>query len=146
SLPAYAAEQITVAADGKSTFTSVIPAQKHESLTHAAREMQVDIQLATVAILAIKNDSDVDSYSAVIISLGATSQATAAGVSAANLSDEAYRIITKNGNLYIIGPDTAEGQYTKNGGFSTGTSNGVYSFLEKHLGVRWLMPGDLGRD
>src|SRR5690606_7175006 len=29
---------------------------------------------------------------------------------------------------------------------SAGTANGVYSFLDECLGVRWLMPGDLGRD
>src|SRR5690606_30446716 len=37
-------------------------------------------------------------------------------------------------------------QYTSDGGYSNGTANGVYTFLEKYLGVRWLMPGDIGRD
>jgi hypothetical protein len=48
--------------------------------------------------------------------------------------------------LYIIGPDTPDGQWTEGGGVSNGTAHGVYSFLEEYVDVRWLMPGDLGRD
>jgi hypothetical protein len=48
--------------------------------------------------------------------------------------------------IYIAGPDTPDGQYTSTGGKSNGTANGIYTFLEDYLSVRWLMPGDLGRD
>lgn len=62
------------------------------------------------------------------------------------MADESFRIVTQGGNFFIPGPDTPDGGWTKNNGVSTGTANGVYSFLEDELNVRWLKPGDLGRD
>ena len=146
SIVSVSAASLNLINDGKSTFTIVVPAQRHVSLSNAAQEMRLDLQLASGAKLEIVNDDAIAATKSSIISLGATKQAAAAGISAAGISDEGFRILTQNGNLYIIGPDTVEGQRTKNGGFSTGTANGVYSFLEKYLNVRWLMPGDLGRD
>src|SRR5690606_37566861 len=43
-------------------------------------------------------------------------------------------------------PEIPGPAFTKNGRLSSGTANGVYTFLENQLDVRWLMPGDLGRD
>src|SRR5690606_23512664 len=43
-------------------------------------------------------------------------------------------------------PEIPGPAFTPLGGFSRGTANGVYTFLEKQLDVRWLFPGDLGRD
>src|SRR5690606_11024692 len=101
-----------------------------------------------------------------------TKQATAADVTIQGIAEEGFRILTRNGNLYILGLDTAARigppndswgwrsdnaeyqlqpdipgpQLTKDGGFSNGTANGVYTFLEDYLGVRLLMPGEFGRD
>src|SRR5690606_4208025 len=36
--------------------------------------------------------------------------------------------------------------FTEHGGISQGTANGVYTFLEDYLDVRWLMVGEIGRD
>ncbi len=60
------------------------------------------------------------------------------------LPPESYRIVTRDGNLYIYGADTADGERTAESGFSYGTLYGVYDFLESELGVRWLMPGEVG--
>lgn len=57
---------------------------------------------------------------------------------------DGFRLISRGKNLYIQGPDTKDGSTTSQGGKSTGTLNGVYSFLESALGIRWLMPGELG--
>ena len=146
AIPAYAANEIVIASNGKSTFTIVVPQRRQFTLSNAARELQLDIDLATQAKLEIKNDNDIDVHATNIISLGATRQAQAAGITATDIADEGFKIVTRGGNLYILGPDTLPGKYAKYGGTSTGTANGVYSFLEKYLQVRWLMPGDLGRD
>jgi len=146
ALPVFAADNITIANNGKSTFTIVVPQKRHFTLSNAARELQKDILLATEAKVDIKNDNTIDESAVNIISLGATRQAKAAGINTVGMADEGFKIITRDGNLFIIGPDTLEGQHTKNGGSSTGTANGVYTFLENYLNVRWLMPGDLGRD
>jgi len=146
TIPVYAANEMVIASNGKSTFTIVVPQKKHFTLSNAARELQTDILLATGAKIDIKNDNAVDVHATHIISLGATQQATAAGINASGIADEGFKIVTHAGNLFIIGPDTLGSQHTQNGGMSTGTANGVYTFLEKYLNVRWLMPGELGRD
>jgi len=142
----YAADNITIAANGKSTFTIVLPQQRHSALNDAALEMQKDIFLATHARLDIKNDIEINEQTKNFISLGDTKQAQATGITSEGIADGGFQIITKAGNVYIIGPDTPSGGYTKEGGTGTGSANGVYTFLENYLNVRWLMPGNLGRD
>mgnify|MGYP001154668594 CR=1 FL=1 len=137
------AAPITIATQGKSTFSIVLPANAPSSIQAAAKELQQDIAKSTGATLPINKE---DSATGNIISLGQTSQAKAAGVDLKGVGEEGYRILTKNDNIYILGTDTADGQITKDGGTSNGTANGVYSFLEDYLGVRWLLPGALGLD
>lgn len=156
--------ELTIARNGKSTFTIVVPTKRPASVTLASQELQQDIAKATGAKLSIKQDTE--QIAKPFISLGFTVQAKAEGITAEKIPDDGFRIVTKNGNLYIIGLDTAAKQprtrserlqskltpdpnvtgpqYTKTGGWSNGTANGVYAFLEKRLGVRWLMPGELG--
>jgi len=136
--------QVTISAEGKSNLTVIVPETASASVRKAAQELQTCLQLATGAELPLQKDSAVTGSA--YISLGSTAQAKAAGVNTQGMADEAYRIVTKNGNLYILGPDTADGGWTKNNGASNGTAHGVYSLLEDYLGVRWLMPGDIGRD
>src|SRR5690606_25752084 len=156
--------------NGKSTFTVVVPAQAPDSVKNAARELQRDIKESTGATLPFQKETD--PVSGNIISLGSTQQAAAAHVTTEGIADEGFRIITRGENIFILGPDTVAkigsssvetswrsdnmeyqlqpdvpgNQLTQNGGFSNGTANGVYTFLEDYLGVRWLFPGDLGRD
>lgn len=163
------AAPLVIAQQGKSTFSIVVPKVAAHSVNEAALEMQRDIAESTGAkLLIIKDDEPVKGA---FISLGATKQAQAAGVSAEGIAAEGFRIVTKAGNLYIIGLDTTAidlnrkagrpgrhgfnmemhpeipgPAFTKDGGFSNGTANGVYTFLEEYLDVRWLMPGDIGRD
>jgi len=136
--------QLTIASQGKSTFSIVLPASAPSSVQDAALELQKDIALSTGAWLNVEKDTEKISGS--FISVGTTRQASAAGIQATDIPDDGFRILTQNGNLYIIGPDTADGEWTKNGGISNGSANGVYTFLEDYLNVRWLMPGEIGRD
>ncbi len=135
---------ITIADKGQSSFSIVLPRNAPASLEAAAQEFKQTIALATKAQLPIVKDDGTlrGSY----ISLGATAQAQKAGISAEGVALEGFRIVTKDGNLYILGPDTPNGALTPDGGTSNGSANGVYSFLQDYLDVRWLMPGDLGRD
>jgi len=160
----------TIVNAGKSTFTIVLPEKAPASIEAAALELQRTIEQSTGARLSIETDAK--NMSGSIISLGATKQAAAAGATTKGIADEGFRILTRSGNLYILGPDTVAKigsesietswrsdnaeyqlqphlpgpQLTKDGGFSHGTANGVYTFLEDYLGVRWLMPGEMGRD
>ncbi len=137
------ASPITIAKQGESEFSIVFSNKAPSSIRIAAKELQQNIAKSTGVTLPILSG---DTSTGPMISLGATNQAKTAGVGLEGVGAEGYRILTKNGNLYIIGRDTADGETTENGGTSNGTANGVYSFLEDYLGVRWLMPGPLGLD
>ena len=146
----------TIAAQGKSTFSIVLPADAPSSVQAAAVEMQLGIQKSTGASLPIIEDNA--AITGHFISLGETKQAKNAEMNLTGIAEEGFHIQTQNGSLYILGPDTATAddkkkfpdsaypQFTENGGDSNGTANGVYTFLEDYLNVRWLLPGELGRD
>ena len=135
---------ITIASEGKSHFAIVIPENAPDSVRQAASELQQSVKLATQAELEIIADNIPTEKP--VISVGQTRQAVLEGVSSQGVEAGGFRILTKSGSLYIIGPDTLDGEWTELGGTSTGSANGVYAFLEKFLDVRWLLPGDLGRD
>jgi len=114
-------------------------AEAPASLKMGATELRDYVRKATGAELTI-----VTAPQEPMICLGDNAISQAAGVSADNIPLEGFRIVTKEANLYICGPDTVEGKRTPGGGTSTGTRNGIYAFLEQFLGIRWLMPGEHG--
>jgi hypothetical protein len=79
-----------------------------------------------------------------MICLGETQTTRDAGITTEDLSWEGSKIISKNGNIYIVGKDLPGDKNTPEGGKSFGTLNGVLKFLEDVVGVRWLMPGKHG--
>jgi hypothetical protein len=107
----------------------------------AAGELQSYIQKSTSVKLPLLSQITIPTTP--YISLGDTAAARAAELSAENVGLEGFRIVTRNGNIFILGPDLAR---TQLGGTSTGTANGVYTFLEDYFNIRWLLPGEMGED
>jgi len=136
--------QLMLADNSKSTFTIVLSADALPVNRAAAEEFQKCVELATGAKLPLRDDRQ--EIQTPIISLGNTRYLNTAGIDFSKIPYDGFRIITQAGNLYIIGNDTPDGGHTDTVGTSCGTANGVYTFLENYLNVRWLMPGDLGRD
>jgi len=137
-----AAEQpLEIVRDGKSDFVIYCPADAPQSVQLARKELQEYIRKATGAELKA-----VDMPTQKMICLGDNPGAWRAGLLGRSITDEGFRIVTRGGNLYILGPDTPDGKHTSRGGFSRGTLNGVYTFLEKFLDIRWLLPGPDGED
>jgi hypothetical protein len=66
-------------------------------------------------------------------------KATKAFIDTAKLQPEGFVIKTKGTDIYIVGGDA-----TPSGIAADGTLNGCYEFLKQCMGVRWLMPGELG--
>ena len=110
-----------------------------ESVAMAATELQNYLHKVTGVKVPIVNKP-----SKPMICLGNNAAAQAAGLSVSDIPPEGFRILTHEGSVYILGPDTSEDELTPQGGKSTGTRNGVYRFLEEFIGVRWLMPGEYG--
>jgi hypothetical protein len=109
------------------------------SVAHAAAELQAYLFRVSGAKLSI-----VHVPSKKMISLGDNAASREAGLSAASMPWEGFQIVTKKAGVFILGRDTADDELTPGGGSSSGTLNGTYEFIERFLGVRWLLPGDHG--
>ncbi len=120
--------------DGASDFVIYHAPDAPPSVVAAAADLQRYIEEASGARLEIVTEP-----ASPAIILGA-----AAGLDLADVPLEGFRIVTRDGNILIAGPDTAEGELTPQGGTSNGTRNGVDAFLEQFVGVRWLMPTEIG--
>ena len=141
----YAASaDVTLAKDGRSVFVILHAPAAPSSVQTAAKELQHYLEATTRATLPIVA-SDV-SPKVPFIALGDTAAARAAGIVAREIPIEGFRLASREGNLFVVGLDTKDGEKTPQGGTSTGTLNGVYSFIEEFLGVRWLLPGEAGED
>jgi hypothetical protein len=136
--------QMTIVRQGKSVYSIIVPQKALQSLLTAALELQRDVKESTGVQLPLKTAPT--PVSGPFISLGATPQAQSIKMNVEEIATEGFHILSKDGNVYIAGLDTPDGQHTAFGGISNGTANGIYTFLEDYLNVRWLLPGDLGRD
>jgi hypothetical protein len=135
-------KDIALIKDGKSAFSIYSQTGAPESVTRAASELQCYIRKTTGANLPIVNEPR-----SPYISLGHNPEfekSDFAKETAGKVNPDGFVIATRNGNIYIAGIDTPDGQTSTPAGFSMGTLFGAYDFLEKHLGVRWFMPGAEG--
>jgi hypothetical protein len=80
------------------------------------------------------------------ISLGDNVAAKSSGLNINGISNDGFRIVTVNQNLFILGKDTLTGKLEPSGGIANGTANGIYTFIEEYLGVHWLTPSDIGEE
>lgn len=129
-----------VRGEPRSAYSLYLDANAPSSVRLAAEEIQRAVEISTGVRLPIAN-----APAAPMICLGDNAEARRAELSAESLPDEGFRIVTKGRNLYILGKDTDDG-YRWRGWENRGTLFGAYEFLEKVVGVRWLMPGEVGEE
>lgn len=92
----------------------------------AAKTLQSYIQKSTGATLPIREGGQ--GPSSIYVGKGAY-----AGIGNVSLDEEGFLLQSVDGNSFVI-----------LGGSDWGTEFGVYDFLERFVGVRWLMPTDVG--
>lgn len=134
-----AAQPLALAQAGRSRYVIYRDPTSPPSVSTAADELQRVIKASTGAELPI-----VDQPAERMICLGDNASSRAVGLKANELPDDAFRWLTRNGNLYIAGKDLPDDKPPQRGWTSYGTLYGVYDFLERHVGARWLMPGEVG--
>ncbi|MEA3401796.1 MAG: DUF4838 domain-containing protein [Armatimonadota bacterium] len=126
------AAPVTIVQDGQPTAAIVIPEDAPAEITRAADEMLSCIEEASGARLQ-------------------TGTEPAEGLAAIHVGETAYvqsleiEMDTDSVDAYTIrfpAPDTV----VILGASPSGTEFGVYGFLERFLDVRWLLPGESGRD
>jgi len=130
-----------LAENGRSAWVIYRAPEAVGSVKLAAEEIQRVLRVSTGAELPI-----VDEPASPMICLGDNDASRAAGLSAEGLVDDAFIIRTTGGDLYILGKEHPDDQPEWIGWTSRGTLYGAYDFLERVVGVRWLMPGEVGED
>jgi len=140
ALPAIALAQ-PLAEAGRSAWVIYRAPDAPPSVQLAATEIQRVLRISTGAELAI-----VEAPAQPMICLGDSEASRAAGLSAEDLPRDGFRMRTVGGNLYICGREFPGDQVHWVGWTSRGTLYGAYDFLERVVGVRWLMPGEVGED
>ena len=131
---------LTLVQDGKARSVIVLPAKPSSALRAAADELVDALARITGATVPIVTAGAPVGSEIVSIVLGADEAlppAVAARVKA--LPAEGFLQLTSGRTLSIAGSDSAP-----NGLVLTGTAHGVYDFIERQLGVRWLWPGEGG--
>ena len=127
---------------GRSAYSIYYSPKAPEAVHRAASELQRVVEASTGARMAIVKEP----VRSPMIVLGDTPRTRDAGLKPGSLPYENFRIVTKPPHLYIFGHDTPDGKPRWRGRFSRGTLFGANAFLERFVGVRWLLPGPWGED
>lgn len=139
------AEAIELVANGTSRYSVYIAPNAPESVRLAAEDLIEYLEKATGARLPLVSAESVPDDP--FISLGDTPAARTAGFESGDVPLDGFRIVTRGENLFIFGQDEHRDPRRNDlNNISKGTLNGVYTFLEDYLNIRWLMPGELGED
>ena len=140
-----AAMAFDLARAGQPVATLVVPDEALPVVTAAAVELQYHVARASGATLPIVKESAGTAPSGLVF-LGPCQATLALGLRLEQLQPNGYFARSANGNLYLIGDDSAGDVFWVQHGNRTrvGTLFAVYDLLEKQLGVRWLWPGPLG--
>lgn len=141
---AFAANaQVSLVKDGKPQCVVVISAKPTQTARYAAEELVKHINLSTGVKLAIEPEPGLNDQMQTHVYIGETETARRYGIDAASLPREAFVMRSVGNDLFIVGKES-EADPMDESNPNVGTLFGVYNFLEKYIGVRWLWPGELG--
>ncbi len=135
--------QVTLVRDGAAQAIIVTADTPTATTTYAAEELVAHVARATGVALEIVGESEASEAPHTRVYVGDTEAAQRNGVHTDRLPRETYTMRSVGNDLFIAGPDGGSDPLS----FRTpdgGTLFGVYEFIERYLGVRWLWPGDLG--
>jgi len=127
-----ACSPVTIIKDGHAVANIIIDDNAGAQIANVAKILQYYVKMSTGATLKIQNKAVPDFAS---IYIGNAFLYKLENFSLRNLDQDGY-ILKGHGNkgFMILGKT------------DWGTEFGVYEFLERFLGVRWLMPTDIGID
>jgi len=133
---------LTLVENGQARATLVLADRPSSAAREAARELQTALRKMSGAELPVVAESKLNQAAGgdCLVLLGDTQLGRSKGISADGLPLEGYRIKSEGNLLFIVGSDLRpENQQTL-----YGTRHGVIALLERHLGFRWLWPGEVG--
>ena len=130
------AEVVTIAENGRAAAQVVVPADVEKQVDDAAKLLARYVQASSGAELSVVKENDQgDAARLVQIHVGETAYVKAQNLGIDKLDGDGFAIRGADGRHIVIAGPT-----------DYGTEFGVYEFLERYVGVRWLMPGPDGAD
>jgi hypothetical protein len=133
---------VPVVQDGTAVAVVVTPDRPNAVARYAAEELVYHVAKSTGAKLAIVTESAVPAGSRSRIYLGGTHAAREAGIDVRQITPETFVLRTAGSDLYIAGRDGEGDPLDRD--TAAGTLFGVYEWLERDAGARWVWPGELG--
>lgn len=128
------AQTLTLVEQGQPKAHVVLSRNAPAQLEEAAQTLVRCIREASGATLPILHDDDPTARQGTRIEIGETALSNARANLPRDFDEDGF-VITAQGNaITILGPTP------------WGTEFGVYDFLERYVGVRWLLPGPVGED
>lgn len=130
-----------LAVDGNPATMIVIPDDPFPVERFAAEELRHHVRKASGAELVIIEEGELSDDSPNGIYIGRSAAMRAVGFDPDALKADSFRSWLTEDGLYFFGDDS-DGDPLSD--YTNGTLFGVYDFLENHMGVRWVWPGELG--
>ncbi|MEA3364589.1 MAG: DUF4838 domain-containing protein, partial [Candidatus Hydrogenedentes bacterium] len=135
--------QVSLVKDSEARAVVILADTPSEIARYAAEELVRHVEPATGIRLGITQESDTPADPHTRIYIGQTETALHNGIDVQRLPREAYVMRSVGNDLFILGRES-DGDPLDQNNPDAGTLFGVYEFLERFLGVRWLWPGELG--
>ncbi len=133
---------VALVVEGKAAAVIVTADHPGPVASYAAEELAFHLAKATGVRLEITTESAAATHATNRVFIGDSRAARAAGIEASKLPAEAFVIRTAEHALFIAGEDKQGDPLDPD--TRAGTLWGVYEWLDRTLGVRWLWPGELG--
>jgi len=127
-------QEVTIVQDGKPMARIVVGKEAEVQVTEAAKTLAHYIEQASGAQLEVIADNELADYKGVTVQIGRTALSNNKEIIPDGLDDDGFVIYAMGNEVIICGPTP------------WGTEFGVYEFLERYVGVRWLLPGPDGDD
>lgn len=128
---------VALVSDGKAMAIIVTPERPTRVVAYAAEELARHVEKACGVRLEVVAENV--AKEGVRIHLG---PCRGSGIDASKLAPEAFVLRVTDSAIFIAGNDGGGDPLDAN--TSAGTLWGVYEWLDRNLGVRWLWPGELG--
>lgn len=135
--------RLSLVRDAKAHAVVMTADEPSETARYAVEELVWHVTESTGVALKVLPESEAPGQPCTRVYVGETEAARRLGIVPENLPREAYTMRCLGKDLFIVGRDGNEDPLRQDNP-NAGTLFGVYEFLERFLGVRWLWPGKLG--
>ncbi len=128
------AASLTIVQDGRPRAAIVVAPEASQQVQEAAKLLSEYVKQSSGAELAVVTPDQAPA-ALVRLHVGPSQYVDGLGLKYQELDDDGFVLQGLDGqNFVIVGPT------------DYGTEFGVYEFLERYVGVRWLLPGEHGTD